>query len=284
MIKAGVIGYPVKHSLSPRIHNYWLKKYNIKGSYDAIEVHPDNLKGFLVSMIKNGFSGVNVTIPHKEKVLEILNNAADPFAKFIGAVNTIIIKDKNFICTNTDFIGFSRNVIEKEPEFDFSEGKAVVIGAGGAARAVIFALLSLNVPEIIIVNRTREKSEIIKTKAIKNFQVADKKILVAEWKNISEILKNASLLVNTTSLGMVGQNKLEIDLSNLPKTALVNDIVYNPLETKLLKTAKLRGNKVVDGLGMLLHQAAPGFEAWFGVRPEIDDNLRKFVLEGLVKK
>ncbi len=279
-VRAGVVGYPISHSLSPYIHNYWLKRYGIAGQYDAIEVPPEDLKTFLNSLPAKGFNGVNLTLPHKVEALSILGNV-DPFAEFIGAVNTVIINDGHFLGTNTDFVGFVRNIETGAPGFDFAAGKAVLLGAGGAARAVVFALASMKAPEIVITNRSYEKAEAIAADMRNQFGLSETQIYAAEWESRSDILADTNLLVNTTSLGMKGQPELEISLDSLPKRALVTDIVYNPLITPLLAAAETRGNVIVDGLGMLLYQAAPGFEAWFGTKPEVTDELREIVLQAL---
>lgn len=274
--KAAVIGYPVKHSLSPRLHNYWLKKYNIKGEYTAIEVPPEGLAEFISTMAANGFCGVNLTIPHKEAVMDLLDYIDDN-AKKIGAVNTIVVKAGKLFGKNTDAYGFSEN-ISSSHHLVISSSKAVVLGAGGAAKAVIFALQQLGFKEIIITNRTRARAE----ELVSSYQrTLVSSITIAEWNDRNNILENADLLVNTTSLGMTGKEPLDIDLSLLPKTALVTDIVYSPLITPLLAQAIERGNPTVDGLGMLLHQAVPAFEAWFGVKPEVTNELREYVLQQL---
>jgi len=266
--KAAVIGYPVAHSLSPRLHNYWLKKYNIAGEYTAIEVLPENLSEFIKSLDKNGFCGVNVTIPHKENVINLMYEA-ETLAWRVGAVNMITVKDGRLFGYNTDSYGFVENIMLNIT----GKNKAIVLGAGGAAKAVVYALYNIGFQRIIIANRTKDKAE----KLSDNWHYNG--IEVADWENRSEILQDADLLVNTTSLGMTGKGDLEINLEKLPKTALVTDIVYNPLITPLLAQAKARGNPIVDGLGMLLHQAVPAFEAWFGVRPVVDEELRKYILE-----
>ncbi len=269
IIKAGVIGFPVEHSLSPRLHNYWLKKYNIAGEYKAYPVKPENLAGFIDDLRKDeDFVGVNLTIPHKETVIPFLDGI-DDIAMAIGAVNTIIAKDGKLHGTNTDVYGFYENIHQHIK----GKNKAVVLGAGGAAKAVIFALEMEKFEEIIITNRTRDRALILAHIYTSGSQVAN-------WENRNKILENVDLLVNTTSLGMTGKEPLEIDLSLLPKTALVTDIVYNPLVTPLLAQAQARGNPTVDGLGMLLHQAVPAFEAWFGVKPEVTQELRQYVLSG----
>ncbi len=263
---AGVIGCPVTHSLSPCLHNFWLKQYNIDGAYIPLPVRPDDLKDVLSSLIKMGFLGANITLPHKESVLPFLDYI-DEVAVAIGAVNTISIKDEKLFGTNTDAYGFWKN-IESILKF---RNKAVVLGAGGAARAVCYALVKNGLSEIIILNRTPEKAEGLS-------KVYKGKITQGKWQDRSAHLANADLLINTTSLGMMGKDELEIDLRPLPITALVNDIVYVPLITPLLSQAKARGNPIADGLGMLLHQAVPAFEGWFGVHPKVDDVLRSYVL------
>ena len=295
MKKAAVIGFPVKHSLSPRLHGFWLDKYKIAGEYTAIEIPPEGLSEFISTMAENGYCGVNVTVPHKEKVMELLDDV-EHLAQEVGAVNTIVVKDGKLIGRNTDVYGFKENIKLRIT----GTKKAVVLGAGGAARAVIFALYNIGFKQIIITNRTKERAE----ELAQDFPF----LQTSDWQSRSAILQDADLLVNTTSLGMsscgtqsvsAGSQQVEqdpvqpnlqnlasqddkiIDLSLLPKTALVTDIVYNPLITPLLEQAKARGNPIVDGLGMLLHQAVPAFEAWFGETPVVDDELRQYILQGL---
>lgn len=280
-IRAGVIGYPITHSLSPYIHGYWLNQYGIDGSYDAIEVKPEHLESFLRSLPEQGFAGVNITLPHKEKALEIVQHI-DPFARAVGAVNTVMVRDGQLYATNTDFVGFARNILQSAPQFDVTKGSALILGAGGAGRAVLFALMSMKVPHIYITNRTKERAE-----ALRDFMTSSDygykkdQIEVLDWDNYTKKLNEVNIVVNSSSMGMTGQTGLEINLDNLPVSALVTDIVYNPLKTDLLKQAEARGNIVVDGLGMLLHQAVPGFEAWFGEKPEVTEELRRTVLQGL---
>jgi shikimate dehydrogenase len=282
--KVAVLGFPISHSLSPRIHNFWIKKYNILAEYMAIEVKPENLKQFIDLMPKNGFIGCNLTIPLKEKALEIMANV-DPFAKFIGAINTIIIKDGYFFGTNTDFVGFARSLKEGAEKFysnyNFTEKTALVLGAGGAAKAVIFALLSMNFKKIIIANRNIQRANEIKQNAVENFKVSPSQIEITSWNEKENFLKDTDVLINTTSLGMKGKEELEINISSLPSTAIVNDIVYNPIKTNLLKQAESLNLNTIDGLGMLLNQAAPAFEAWFNLKPTVDEQLRKYVLLAL---
>jgi len=281
MKKVCVIGYPAKHSLSPVIHNYWLEKYNIEGSYEIREIEPDKFDDFFLNLHKEGYVGCNVTLPFKEKAFEL----SDPFSfteKVIGAVNTIIIEDGRYVGHNTDAYGFIKNIEKSSKEFDFKKGAAVVLGAGGAARAVINSLLFKDVPEIILLNRTIEKAENIRNdlhvNIHKNQEFILERLKIIPWEERNEALAEAKLLVNTTSLGMVGQPELDINIDKLPKDALVTDIVYRPLETKLLNQARERGNPVVDGLGMLLYQAVPGFELWFKEENvEVTPELRKKV-------
>lgn len=273
-IKSGVIGWPIDHSLSPRLHGFWLKKYNIDGSYEAIATPPEELPELLAGLAGNGFSGLNVTLPHKQAVLPHLDDITDQ-AKRIGAVNTIVVgEDGRLSGSNTDGFGFLENLRSGDPDFTASRGPAVVLGAGGAARAIAATLTDQGAPLVSLINRTRERAEKI---------AADLggPIRVVDWTEREEALHGAALLVNTTSLGMTGKPALDISLQKLPNDALVNDIVYAPLETPLLKAAKSRGNRTVDGLGMLLHQGRPGFAAWFGVEPQVTDALYAHVLAGL---
>jgi len=266
---AGIVGWPVEHSLSPRLHGYWLSYYGIAGEYVPLAVPPEDLADAIFGLVPDGIRGVNLTIPHKEAVMNLLDSIDDE-ATAIGAVNTIIVSDDGkLIGRNTDAYGFTQNIT---PHLPLSRNKAVVLGAGGAAKAVIHALRALGFKDIIVLNRTRTRAD----------ELAGwfGGITIEDWENKEAVLSGADLLVNTTSLGMTGKEPLEINLEALPVGALVTDIVYAPLITPLLAAAKARGNPVVDGLGMLLHQAVPGFEAWFGQRPEVTDALRAHVLEG----
>lgn len=274
-IIAGVAGDPISHSLSPRLHGYWLKKYNIKGEYRPFHVPDDQLQSFLKNLNKYNISGLNLTVPHKEKGLQLVDKV-DKIAERIGAVNTIYFdQENNLIGTNTDGYGFLKHLKKSVPMWKSKKGAALIIGAGGAARAVIISLLDDGVPEIRICNRTLKRAEKLQK------EINDKRVKVVMWDNRSETLHDISLLVNVTTLGMTGQSELDLPLDRLPKSAVVYDIVYNPLETPLLKEAKLRGNITVDGLGMLLHQAVPGFKAWFGIEPEIDKDLSAYMLKAL---
>ena len=236
----------------------------------ALAVRPENLEAAVEGLVALGFRGANVTLPHKEQVLRLCDQVT-PRARRIGAVNTLVVKDGCVEGDNTDGFGFLENLKEANPGWR-PAGPAVVLGAGGAARAILVALLEAEVAEIRLLNRTRTRAEALADELGGTIRVMD-------WGDWTDALAEASLLVNTTSLGMSGQPPLEIDLSPLPASALVNDIVYVPIETALLAAARARGNAVVDGLGMLLHQARPGFEAWFGVSPEVTPALRQAVLE-----
>jgi shikimate dehydrogenase len=292
MKKAAVIGYPIKHSLSPKIHGFWLKQYGIEGEYSAIEVAPDDLGSFVQNLSKEGFAGINVTLPHKEKIMPFIDEI-EPLSKAIGAVNTVIVgEDGKTIATNTDVGGFFENIAQGAPDVPILGGKAVVLGAGGAAKAIVAGLLICGVPSVTIVNRTISRAEDIR-EFIRETESDDAvigeidwpaladKIHTSTWEEADFAISDASFLINTTSMGMIGQPELELELETLPHHALVTDIVYNPLETFLLKRARARGNPVVDGLGMLLYQAVPGFEAWFGVRPEVTPELRAHVEQAL---
>jgi shikimate dehydrogenase len=270
---AGVIGWPVSHSLSPRIHGFWLKELGIDGAYVPLGVKPGALEDAVKGLMALGFAGANVTVPHKEAVIPIMDEL-DRTARRLGAVNTIVVENGRLIGKNSDGYGFIENLKAGAPDWSAETGAAVVLGAGGAARAIIGALLDAGIPGIWIVNRTRARAEAIAA------DFAERRLGVMDWERVSDVLGDAELLVNTTSLGMKGQPPLDLDLAQLPADAVVNDIVYAPLETELLKAAKERGNITVDGLGMLLHQARLGFSDWFGKEPVVSEALRRFVLGG----
>ena len=268
---AGVIGWPVSHSRSPRLHGHWLRAYGIDGAYIPLAVPPDHIEQAIRALPVLGFAGVNVTVPHKEAALRLADEV-DDFARRLGAANTLVVKpDGRILASNSDAYGFIQNLREGAPGFRADAGPAVVLGSGGAARAVVVALADAGAREIRIVNRTSARAEEL-------CRLAPGIARAVPWTGMAAALADAALLVNTTSLGMDGQPPLEIDLGRLPTGALVNDIVYTPLETPVLKAAAARGNRVVDGLGMLLHQARPGFKAWFGREPEVTDDLRQVVL------
>lgn len=268
---AGVIGSPIAHSRSPKIHNHWLRKHGIAGHYIPMDVASDNLESVLRTLPKAGFVGVNITIPHKEKVLEIADMVTDR-ATLIGAANTLIFrKDGKIHADNTDGYGFIKNLQTAGFDWDARRGPAAVLGAGGASRAVIAALLDAGAPEILLSNRTRVRADALA-------QEFGKRVVVFDWVQAGNMMDHAATVVNTTSLGMVGNPPLRVPLDGLRKGAVVTDIVYAPLRTKLLETAEEMGCHVVDGLGMLLHQAVPGFERWFGMRPEVDAATRAAAL------
>ncbi len=274
MIRAGVMGWPVAHSRSPLIHGYWLEHYRIEGEYVLLPVAPDDLGPALRALKAKGFAGCNLTLPHKEKALALLDHLDDT-ARRIGAVNTVAVRaDGTLEGSNTDAFGFLAHLEQSVPGWDARRGPAVVLGAGGAARAVVAALASRGAPEIRLLNRHRER-------AVALAQTLGGAIVAHDWSERAAALAGAVLLVNTTSLGMKGQPPLEIALDRLPQDAVVNDIVYVPLETPLMAAARGRGNPVVDGLGMLLHQARPGFARWFGVMPEVTPALRQHIVASL---
>ncbi len=274
-LKAAVIGDPISHSLSPKIHNFLLDKHDINGTYIAIQVNKSELQQCVQHLIDSDFAGFNVTLPHKEEVFKICNFTSKT-AQLTGAVNTVIITpDKKIFGHNSDAEGFLNNLKNSHPDFDLKNKNAFVIGAGGAARALIYALIKSDVKKVFITNR----SEIRAAELIKNFaDFALRKNCEITFLVESDFAKNldqCDLLVNSTSLGMTGQQALTIDLKNLQKSAIVYDIVYKPLMTDLLKAAESRGNKITTGIGMLIQQALVGFEAWFKKKPQADEELIK---------
>lgn len=270
-ILAGVVGSPIGHTKSPLIHGHWIKKYGLSGYYIPIEIRPENFESAIRSMPKLGFRGANITIPYKETILSIATSISDR-AALIGAANTIVFgPDGSIRADNTDGIGFIQNIRAQAPDWSGSNGPAVVLGAGGASRAIVSALLADGVPEVRLTNRTRHRAEMFKDQF-------GAKITVVDWAKASEAMDGAATIVNTTSLGMTGKPPLKIKLNGAPNYALVTDIVYAPLNTDFLEQARSFGLRTVDGVGMLLHQAVPGFEYWFDVRPEVDEELRRIVL------
>jgi shikimate dehydrogenase len=263
------MGWPVAHSKSPALHGYWLREKGIDGAYVPLAVPPADLATALRALPAMGFAGVNLTVPHKEAALTLVDEA-DETARRIGAVNTVTVRDRRVLGTNTDAYGFLANLRHAVPQFRIAAGAVVVLGAGGAARAICAGLLSEGCPEIRLVNRGEERARALAAKF-------DKRIVVHPWAARAAVLADAALLVNTTTLGMTGQPPLDLDLGRLPTTSAVYDIVYVPLETPLLAKARSRGHSVVDGLGMLLYQAQPAFAAWFGVTPDVTPALRDLV-------
>ncbi len=269
--RACVIGNPISHSLSPKLHSYWLDRYGIEGAYMALEVSEQDLEKTLCELPHQGFVGMNVTLPHKVAVMEYADKITDR-ATLIGAANTLTFtEDGRIFADNTDGYGFISNLQQGAPDWDPKSGPAMIFGAGGAARAIIVALAGAGVPEIIISNRTRAKAEALRA----DFGA---RIRVVDWVQADTALADAHLLVNTTSLGMKGAADFKVSLDALRPETVVTDIVYNPLRTPFLKAAEAVGCTAVDGLGMLLHQGVPGFERWFGQRPEVDDETRRAVL------
>jgi shikimate dehydrogenase len=270
---ACLIGWPAAHSRSPLIHHYWLRTLGIEGGYVIEAVPPDDLRDFVLRLSLRGFVGANVTIPHKESVLHL--STPDARALAIGAANTLWFESGELHSTNTDVEGFINNLDACAPGWDKAD-EALVLGAGGASRAVVFGLIERGIARVHLVNRTLARAASLAEK----FGAA---VVPAQWENIAELLPRAKLLVNTTSLGMHGQASLDIDVGLLPASAVVTDLVYVPLETPLLAAARGRGLKCADGLGMLLHQAVRGFELWFGRRPEVTPELRSIVEADLTK-
>jgi shikimate dehydrogenase len=267
---AGVIGWPVAHSRSPLLHGYWLQKHGIAGAYLPLPIEPGRLGAALRGLAALGFSGCNVTVPHKEAALALVD-AADDDAKRIGAINLVVVRpDGSLHGRNTDGYGFLANLREGALAWRASSGPALVLGAGGAARAVVAALVDAGVPEIRLANRTSERADALA-------EAFGPKVRAVAWAERAAALAGVALLVNTTTQGMRGQPALDLDLTDLPRAAVVTDLVYVPLETPLLAAARARGNVAVDGLGMLLHQAVPSFAAWFGVTPEVTPELRALV-------
>ena len=268
---AGVMGWPVRHSLSPRVHGYWLRQHGIDGAYIPLAVRPEAFAGAIRALADVGFRGVNITVPHKTAAVAVCDQV-DGTARRIGAVNTVVFADGRLHGSNSDAYGFLENIRQGAPDWIAGAGPAVVLGAGGAARAVVAALADAGVPKVHVCNRSAERAAALCR------EVGGPSAAVA-WADRASVLGEAALLVNATSLGMAGQSPLTLDLARLPAAALVTDLVYVPLETPLLAAARARGNRVVDGLGMLLHQARPGFAAWFGVFPDVTPDLRAFVLK-----
>lgn len=269
--KAFVTGYPISHSKSPLIHGYWLKKYDLKGSYEAVEVSPEDYPSFIegLKVDNTAFLGGNVTIPHKEQTFKLVDHV-DEIAAQIGAANTIYKEDGKLCATNTDVYGFTANLDDFDKNWRVGK-KAIVLGAGGASRAILFALKQVGFKEVLLFNRTLERAENLA-------QIFGNHIKALPMSELQSGLKDADLFVNTTSLGMGGTEVPSLDFTVMAKNALVTDIVYTPLITPFLQMAMDQNMKVADGFGMLLHQAVPGFEHWFGERPEVTKELREIIL------
>jgi shikimate dehydrogenase len=268
--RACVIGWPIAHSRSPMIHGYWLAQHGIDGSYEKIAVHPDDLPSFMQRVRDGEFRGCNVTVPHKEAVIALLDRVTET-ARAIGAVNTVWREDDGrLVGDNTDAPGFLSNLDELVPGWNSAPLRAVVLGAGGAARAIAYGLAGRGAEKITLLNRSHDRARTLAGDL-------GGAVLARPLAETADAMAGATLLVNTTSLGMTGKDPLDLDLATLPATAVVSDIVYVPLETRLLRDAAARGHRTAEGLGMLLHQAVPGFERWFGTRPVVDARLRSLV-------
>ena len=265
---ACIVGWPVEHSRSPLIHNYWLKHYGIAGEYRREAVPPEEFAGFVRQLAARGYVGANVTVPHKEAALTL--SRPDDRARAIGAANTLWLQDGDLHSTNTDVEGFLDNLDACAPQWDKNLNKAVVLGGGGAARAVVYGLLLRGIARVVVLNRSESRAEALRQR----FGAA---VQAARWDERDALLAEAGLVVNATTLGMQGQPPLAIDVGRLPATALVADLVYVPLSTPLLRAAQARGLRAADGLGMLLHQAVRGFALWFGKKPEVTAALRKLI-------
>ena len=273
-VLAGVIGWPVAHSRSPAIHGHWIAQHGLNGAYVLLPVQPEQLPQAVRGLAALGFAGCNVTIPHKVAALQLVDRV-DTAARRIGAINTIVVEaDGSTTGYNNDAKGYIQSLREAEPAWRASAGPVVVMGCGGAARAVIVGLLEEGATEIRVCNRSHDKAQALA-------QELGAGVHVVPWKERQDALASVTLLVNTTNQGMHGQSALDLSLDALPREALVSDLVYVPLETPLLAAARQRGHPTVDGLGMLLHQARPAFHAWFGVMPEVTAQLRALVQASL---
>jgi shikimate dehydrogenase len=267
--RAGVVGWPIEHSRSPTIHRYWLKELGIPGNYDKFAVRPEDFRQFADTIGKDGFLGANVTVPHKEAAFESCDRRTD-VAEALGAVNTLWREDGRLWGDNTDVVGFLANLDEATPGWDERKGVAVVVGAGGASRGIIHALVSRGFERIAVFNRTHSRAQTL----VQHFGDST---IASPWGDLATELPRADLLVNASSLGMVGHPPLTVDVSALPRRAVVADVVYVPLRTPLIEAARARGLRVAEGLGMLLYQAAPAFTRWFGARPVVTPALRALV-------
>lgn len=276
MKNAFVIGHPIAHSKSPKLHGYWLNALKIEGTYQAMDVSPENLVDFARSLELNGLIGGNATLPHKEHLLQICDELTET-AKAIGAVNTIWLQNGKLFGDNTDKYGFLANLDQQNPGWDQHKSRAIMIGAGGAARAILMGLIERGYKEIYILNRTIERANELANAFMVHTKV--QRLRAATLSDFNALAASADFVVNTSAVGMKGTKFDALDVKKLPRHAIVTDIVYTPLITPLLADAEQAGLKIVDGIGMLLHQAVPGFEKWFGVRPEVTDALRAHMLE-----
>ena len=270
MKHACVIGWPVEHSRSPLLHGYWLKKYGIDGAYTKRAVAPEAVADFLRSLCANGYVGCNVTVPHKAAAFSVADEREDS-ANAISAANTLWLSDGKLVAANTDTYGYMTNLSQQAPGWDRRDAPVSILGAGGAARAIVFGFLDAGVSEIRVFNRTRARAETLA-------QQFGSCVKVFDWSQREAGSRDSAVLVNTTTIGMNGDGTLDLDLAGFDPECVVSDIVYVPLETELLRKAKSQGLRTADGLGMLLHQGVPGFEKWFGVRPEVTDELRNLIV------
>lgn len=267
-LMAGVMGWPVMHSRSPLMHNYWMAQQGLAGTYVPLAIKPGGLAAALRALHPLGFAGCNLTIPHKQEAMTIVNDV-DDIAKKIGAISCVVVRnDGSLFGTNNDWLGFLGNLKEHAPDWRAAQGPIAVIGAGGGGRAVCYALLRDGATEIRLVNRTREKAVAVATEL-------GGPIRVLPWEQRHDALAGAAMVVNVSSQGMVGQPALDLRLEKLPKSALAADIIYTPLETPFLAAARARGNRTVNGLGMLLHQGPPAWKLWFGIEPLVTTELRQ---------
>ena len=276
MKRACVIGWPIAHSRSPLIHGYWLDAYGIDGAYTKEAVRPEDVMAFLASLAEKGLAGCNVTVPHKEAAFAAAAET-DVAARAVGAANTLWLAGDKLCATNTDTYGYMTYLGQAAPGWDKRDAPVCILGAGGAARAIVHGFLEAGVPEVRIFNRTRARAEALA-------KLFGPRVKVRDWTERTSGARDAAVLVNTTSIGLDGNGSLEIDLSQFKADCVVSDIVYVPLETPLLAQASACGLRTVDGLGMLLHQAVPGFEKWFGVRPEVTEELRKLIVADIEGK
>ena len=270
-VMAGVMGWPVAHSRSPVIHNHWIRQYGLQGAYGLFPVQPNKLEDAIRGLPALGLAGCNITIPHKVNAMKLMD-VVDPLARRVGAINTIVVTPEGALHGfNNDGFGYIQSLVDAKPDWKANAGPVTVLGAGGAARAVVLSLLDQGASEIRLLNRTRDKAQALCDEFGAGIQVVD-------WSERHEALSGLALLVNTTNQGMHGEPELDLRLDLLPSTTLVSDAIYIPLETALLRNARLRGNATVNGLGMLLNQARPAFHAWFGVMPEITPELQQAIM------
>lgn len=273
-VMAGVMGWPVAHSRSPTIHNHWIRQYGLQGAYGLFPVQPDKLEDAIRGLPALGLAGCNITIPHKVNAMKLMD-VVDPLARRMGAINTIVVTPEGALHGfNNDGFGYIQSLLDAKPDWKADAGPVTVLGAGGAARAVVLSLLDQGATEIRLTNRTRAKAQALCDEFGSGTKVVD-------WSERHDALNGVALLVNTTNQGMHGEPELDLQLDQLPTTALVSDAIYVPLETELLRNARLRGNATVNGLGMLLNQARPAFNAWFGVMPEITPELVQAIMATL---